>query len=440
MQPQHVSDSALARALVGTPYRYIGLLGRGGMGCVVEAEHIGLAKLVAVKLLQENMCDSPELVDRMRIEAQVLARIEHPNLVRVLDFAMTGAGRAYLVMERLDGVTLQATELEQRGFSSRRRSIPRKRRRTRRRAGCRAVHRDEAAKPASVPGTGAAASQGVGLDHEGNRMRCSRRVAPPRFVTHRASASGRLATAHRSSLRTCDPAGYGRVARRASLYGISLGAIRLNTAADARSLTPRTCSRCRKPPSAVAPCNPAAVDRLCSGHGKRPSDRFPTAADLAREIDAIRRERRPPSSLALCPRFAPKGIGPATRVTAPADGAHGQAAPTLLSAPLAPAAPTRRSRPPLARAELAHQHVGRRGFVPVSPARCERGKRFRECGKRSRGTAQNAPRTGAEAVAAATIRAGTPARASLPGYARCGQRDVDSARISFVRGSRARTA
>lgn len=108
------TDAALERALAGSAYRYVGFIGSGGMATVVEAEHTGLAKRVVLKLLREDLCSRPDLVDRMRIEAQALARLSHPNLVQVHDFGVTSSGRVFVAMERLYGRTL-ADELAARG-------------------------------------------------------------------------------------------------------------------------------------------------------------------------------------------------------------------------------------------------------------------------------------------------------------------------------------
>ncbi len=84
------------------------------MGEVIEAEHRALGKTVVVKLLQRDLARRPDLVDRMRLEGQTLARLEHENLVAVIDLQVTLEGRPYLVMERLRGRTLRE-ELELRG-------------------------------------------------------------------------------------------------------------------------------------------------------------------------------------------------------------------------------------------------------------------------------------------------------------------------------------
>ncbi|MDI3291077.1 serine/threonine protein kinase, partial [Polyangium sp. 15x6] len=113
--PLAASQGYKPTLLDGTPYRFLAPLGRGGMGDVVEAEHVALGKRVVVKLLQERHANRPDYVDRMRIEAQALAKITHPNLVQVTDFGQTAEGRTFLVMERLHGRNLRE-ELEQRTF------------------------------------------------------------------------------------------------------------------------------------------------------------------------------------------------------------------------------------------------------------------------------------------------------------------------------------
>ncbi|WP_437777697.1 serine/threonine-protein kinase [Sorangium sp. So ce1097] len=100
--------------LYGTPYRPVRRLGRGGMGEVIEAAHVGLDKPVVVKLLHRDLNREPRLVERMRVEAQSLARLAHPNLVTVTDFGRTAEGRTFLVMERLHGRTMRE-ELAARG-------------------------------------------------------------------------------------------------------------------------------------------------------------------------------------------------------------------------------------------------------------------------------------------------------------------------------------
>src|SRR5262249_7973457 len=101
--------------LAGTQYRFIAKLGQGGMGEVVEAEHITLGHRVAVKLLLAHHFARFDMKDRVRLEAQAGARVRHDNLVPVSDFGETIDGRPFVVMERLYGRSL-GDELRARWF------------------------------------------------------------------------------------------------------------------------------------------------------------------------------------------------------------------------------------------------------------------------------------------------------------------------------------
>ncbi|MFL6374483.1 MAG: protein kinase domain-containing protein [Pyrinomonadaceae bacterium] len=84
-------------------------LGRGGMGTVYLATHLGTERPVAVKVIAPQFMERAEFVERFRREARAAGRLRHPNVVDVTDFgfAQTNAGQvAYLVMEYLDGCTL----------------------------------------------------------------------------------------------------------------------------------------------------------------------------------------------------------------------------------------------------------------------------------------------------------------------------------------------
>ena len=84
-------------------------LGRGGMGTVYLATHVGTARPVAVKVIAPDFMERAEFVERFRREARAAGRLRHPNVVNVTDFGFskTDDGTvAYLVMEYLDGCTL----------------------------------------------------------------------------------------------------------------------------------------------------------------------------------------------------------------------------------------------------------------------------------------------------------------------------------------------
>jgi serine/threonine protein kinase len=95
-------------------YRIVQLLGEGGMGVVYLAEHELLRRPAAIKMLHAELSRSPELVQRFMAEARATAAIKHPGIVEVLDCGVHESGKAYIVMELLEGSSLGRV-LHQRG-------------------------------------------------------------------------------------------------------------------------------------------------------------------------------------------------------------------------------------------------------------------------------------------------------------------------------------
>lgn len=77
------------------------------MGQVFKAEHLMMHKIVAIKILHQDIGDNAEMLQRFRREAQSAAAISHSNICTVMDFDVTENGDFYLVMEFLEGDTLQ---------------------------------------------------------------------------------------------------------------------------------------------------------------------------------------------------------------------------------------------------------------------------------------------------------------------------------------------
>ena len=109
------SDSYIGQVL-DEKYRLERLLGRGGMGSVYLATHLGTERYVALKLITPQFMRNEEFVARFKREARAAGRLRHPNVVDVTDFGFAEAGKeavAYLVMEYLDGCTLGDVLLEE---------------------------------------------------------------------------------------------------------------------------------------------------------------------------------------------------------------------------------------------------------------------------------------------------------------------------------------
>lgn len=89
------------------PYRIIEQLGQGGMASVFKAYHPALDRFVAIKVLHPAFKQEPNFLSRFQREARVVAKLEHPNIVPIYDFA-EHEGQPYLVMKYIEGVTLKA--------------------------------------------------------------------------------------------------------------------------------------------------------------------------------------------------------------------------------------------------------------------------------------------------------------------------------------------
>jgi eukaryotic-like serine/threonine-protein kinase len=92
----------LVGMLLGGRYRCERKLGQGGMGAVYRAEHVGLGKPVAVKVLLERFAAQREALTRFHKEARAASMIAHENIVDVIDVG-EDSGHAYIVMELLGG-------------------------------------------------------------------------------------------------------------------------------------------------------------------------------------------------------------------------------------------------------------------------------------------------------------------------------------------------
>src|SRR5579859_689851 len=85
-------------------YRIVRLLGEGGFAEVYLGEHLHLGTEAAIKILHAQLAN--EDIEQFRAEARIIARLEHPNIVRVLDFGLDGK-TPYLVMGYAPNGTLR---------------------------------------------------------------------------------------------------------------------------------------------------------------------------------------------------------------------------------------------------------------------------------------------------------------------------------------------
>src|SRR5262249_613626 len=86
-------------------YEILRELGRGGMGVVYQARHLGLNRVVALKMILAGGHAGPDELARFRGEAEAVARLKHPNVVQVYDVGEAG-GLPYFSLEFIEGGSL----------------------------------------------------------------------------------------------------------------------------------------------------------------------------------------------------------------------------------------------------------------------------------------------------------------------------------------------
>lgn len=110
----HRSDALREGAVIAGRYRVEEVLGRGGMGLVLAATHLGLGQRVAIKVVLPSGLLVAGAVERFEREARAAAALRTDHVVKVSDFGRLESGAPFLVMEHLEGADLGRV-LEQRG-------------------------------------------------------------------------------------------------------------------------------------------------------------------------------------------------------------------------------------------------------------------------------------------------------------------------------------
>jgi serine/threonine protein kinase len=105
LRPVAVPDGLIGR-VIADRYHIVDRLGQGGMGTVYLAEHIRMGRRCAVKLMNPNLLNDPDSLDRFTREAKNASLLNHPHVAGVYDFGETADGIVYLAMEFVEGESL----------------------------------------------------------------------------------------------------------------------------------------------------------------------------------------------------------------------------------------------------------------------------------------------------------------------------------------------
>ncbi len=116
-------DPLLGRQIAGGKYTIDSLVGSGATGAVYKAQHRDLRRVVAIKVLHPHYQNDLQFMKRFHGEALAASQLDHPNIMRVMDFGQEPDGLVYIVMEFLSGTSLQNVLKESGGNFTKERAI-----------------------------------------------------------------------------------------------------------------------------------------------------------------------------------------------------------------------------------------------------------------------------------------------------------------------------
>jgi serine/threonine-protein kinase len=106
MRPQ---DPFIGRDILNGKFQILQKIGSGGMGAVYKALQPEMNRMVGVKILHPKLANRKDLVSRFRREARAMSQLTHPNTVKVFDYGEFDDGSLYIIMEFLEGKNLNQT-------------------------------------------------------------------------------------------------------------------------------------------------------------------------------------------------------------------------------------------------------------------------------------------------------------------------------------------
>jgi hypothetical protein len=102
-----VTQDPFVGKVIDGRYEIQARIGEGGMGVVYRARQVSIDRVIALKMLNQQMAGDQTWVQRFYNEAKACSRLQHPNTIRMFDFGQTQDGRLFMTMEFLDGASLR---------------------------------------------------------------------------------------------------------------------------------------------------------------------------------------------------------------------------------------------------------------------------------------------------------------------------------------------
>jgi len=106
------SEDILSGKMLDGRYRVLHKIGEGGMGAVYKAQQISTGKNVAIKVVSRHLMENPAIIRRFQREVKLQSKLEHPNIVTVIDFSQTQDGHYFFVMPFVEGKSLHRLILD----------------------------------------------------------------------------------------------------------------------------------------------------------------------------------------------------------------------------------------------------------------------------------------------------------------------------------------
>jgi len=106
------SEDTMSGEVFDGRYRVLHKIGEGGMGAVYKALQMSTGKPVAIKVVAKHLTENPATVRRFQREVRLQSKLEHPNVVSLIDFSQTPDGQYYFVMSFVEGRSLRNLILE----------------------------------------------------------------------------------------------------------------------------------------------------------------------------------------------------------------------------------------------------------------------------------------------------------------------------------------